>query len=95
MNSSADSNIRMKQTTRVGDPLDKNTDIGAINSREQLDKIETYLRYGVEEGACMNAAQREPAPETWLLVSSQLSSLAFNLRSTNRPRGDLRPRFFP
>jgi aldehyde dehydrogenase (NAD+) len=26
-------------TLRLGDPLDKNTDIGAINSREQLDKI--------------------------------------------------------
>ena len=27
------------QTLRVGDPLDKNTDVGAINSREQLDRI--------------------------------------------------------
>ncbi|MFN0010986.1 MAG: aldehyde dehydrogenase family protein [Phycisphaerales bacterium] len=36
---------------RVGDPLDKNTDVGAINSREQLTKIEGYLRLGSEEGA--------------------------------------------
>ncbi len=36
---------------RVGDPLDKNTDVGAINSREQLSKIEGYLRLGSEEGA--------------------------------------------
>ncbi len=36
---------------RVGDPLDKNTDIGAINSREQLVKITELVRSGVEEGA--------------------------------------------
>jgi len=42
--------IRMG-SLRVGDPLDKNTDIGAINSRPQLEKIESYLRVGREEGA--------------------------------------------
>ena len=40
---------RMK-TLIVGDPLDKNTDIGAINSRMQLDKINDYLKIGGEEG---------------------------------------------
>ena len=35
----------------VGDPLDKNTDIGAINSKEQLDTINKYIRIGKEEGA--------------------------------------------
>jgi aldehyde dehydrogenase (NAD+) len=39
------------QTLRVGDPLDKNTDIGAINSRQQLMKIEELVEAGVEEGA--------------------------------------------
>lgn len=39
------------QTLIVGDPLDKNTDIGAINSKAQLQKIESYLKLGVEEGA--------------------------------------------
>lgn len=38
-------------TLIVGDPLDKNTDIGAINSKEQLDKINYYIQLGVEEGA--------------------------------------------
>jgi aldehyde dehydrogenase (NAD+) len=38
---------------RVGDPLDKNTDVGAINSREQLTKIEGFLRLGQEEGATL------------------------------------------
>ena len=38
-------------TLRVGDPLDKNTDIGAINSKQQLRKIEELVESGVEEGA--------------------------------------------
>ena len=37
----------------VGDPLDKNTDIGAINSKEQLQTIEKYLKIGLDEGADM------------------------------------------
>ena len=36
---------------RVGDPLDKNTDVGAINSREQLERIEELVTAGEEEGA--------------------------------------------
>jgi aldehyde dehydrogenase (NAD+) len=35
----------------VGNPLDKNTDIGAINSKEQLQTIERYIQIGKEEGA--------------------------------------------
>ncbi|HUP22991.1 MAG TPA: aldehyde dehydrogenase family protein [Thermoanaerobaculia bacterium] len=38
------------ETLIVGDPLDKNTDIGAINSEMQLRRIEEYLRIGAEEG---------------------------------------------
>ncbi len=37
----------------VGDPLDKNTDIGAINSREQLGTINKYLKVGQADGAEM------------------------------------------
>lgn len=47
---------RLKQRMEslyVGDPLDKNTDIGAINSKEQLDTIYKYIRIGKEEGAEM------------------------------------------
>src|SRR5204863_515426 len=36
---------------RVGDPLDKNTDVGAINSAEQLERIEALVAAGEEEGA--------------------------------------------
>ncbi len=42
---------RRLQTLRVGDPIDKNSDLGAINSREQLDRITTLVDAGVAEGA--------------------------------------------
>jgi aldehyde dehydrogenase (NAD+) len=42
---------RRLTTLRVGDPLDKNTDVGAINSRQQLEKIEELVAAGEEEGA--------------------------------------------
>ncbi len=50
----------------VGDPLDKNTDIGAINSRTQLDTIERYLEVGKKEGADMYQTDAElPGSGYW------------------------------
>ena len=46
--------VRLKarmSTLRVGDPLDKNTDVGAINSREQLNRITDLTAAGDAEGA--------------------------------------------
>jgi aldehyde dehydrogenase (NAD+) len=42
---------RRMTTLRVGDPLDKNTDIGAINSRAQLDRIQELVASGEADGA--------------------------------------------
>lgn len=42
--------LRLK-SLYVGNPLDKNTDIGAINSKEQLQTIESYIAIGKKEGA--------------------------------------------
>ena len=39
------------ETLIVADPLDKNTDIGAINSKQQMDNIHKYLKIGLAEGA--------------------------------------------
>jgi acyl-CoA reductase-like NAD-dependent aldehyde dehydrogenase len=39
------------ETLRVGNPLDKNTDIGAINSKAQLKRIRRLIDAGIEEGA--------------------------------------------
>jgi aldehyde dehydrogenase (NAD+) len=53
-------------TLRLGDPLDKNTDIGAINSRDQLEKIKQLVGVGVEEGAELYQAECEiPARGFW------------------------------
>jgi aldehyde dehydrogenase (NAD+) len=46
-----DSLKRRLSTLRLGDPLDKNTDIGAINSEEQLSRITTLVERGEAEGA--------------------------------------------
>ena len=54
-------------TLRVGNPLDKNTDVGAINSRAQLDRITELVESGVTGGAKMyqSAACRLPGNGFW------------------------------
>jgi aldehyde dehydrogenase (NAD+) len=46
-----DSLKRRMATLRVGDPLDKNTDVGAINSAAQLERIRSLTEAGSQEGA--------------------------------------------
>jgi aldehyde dehydrogenase (NAD+) len=53
---------RRIELLRVGDPLDKNTDVGAINSLMQLRKIEHLVRVGIEEGAEIHQSSC-PLPE--------------------------------
>lgn len=50
-------------TLRVGDPMDKNTDVGAINSREQLGTIENYLSTGENEGAIKHDVCQSTLPD--------------------------------
>lgn len=50
------------KSLRVGDPLDKNTDLGAINSRSQLDTINAYVKKGVEEGATIHTTTDQQLP---------------------------------
>lgn len=45
---------RRMESLIVGDPMDKNTDIGAINSKEQLETIDRYIAIGKNEGAEMH-----------------------------------------
>lgn len=47
------------ETLIVGDPLDKNTDIGAINSKMQFEKINEYLEIGIDEGATIYQSNAE------------------------------------
>ena len=51
---------------RVGDPLDKNTDIGAINNPEQLDKIKGYVEAGQAEGAVLHEVTTQSLPKKGL-----------------------------
>jgi aldehyde dehydrogenase (NAD+) len=47
---------------RLGDPLDKNTDVGAINSAVQLEKIHRLMETGRREGAAMHEIDGDPLP---------------------------------
>lgn len=50
----------------LGNPLDKNTDIGAINSREQLKTIKDYIKLGKKEGGKIYQSECEiPAKGNW------------------------------
>lgn len=65
----------------IGDPLDKNTDIGAVNSRTQLDTIQRYVDTGIKEGAsCYECSGTLPNkgfyfPPTLLTGVSQSSTV--------------------
>jgi aldehyde dehydrogenase (NAD+) len=65
----------------VGDPLDKNTDIGAVNSKEQLETIQRYVKTGIQEGAtCFECSGSLPTsgyyfPPTILTGVSQSSTV--------------------
>jgi len=64
-------------TLIVGDPLDKNTDIGAINSKEQLNTINNYIKIGEKEGGkiyqakCKVSKKGNWCPPTLFLNVSQ------------------------
>lgn len=54
------------ETLIIGDPLDKNTDIGAINSKEQLGKIKRLVKIGIDEGGnCYQPSCSLPSKGFW------------------------------
>ena len=52
---------RRLETLIVGDPLDKNTDVGAINNEEQWQKINSYIESGITEGLQIHQSS-QPVP---------------------------------
>jgi aldehyde dehydrogenase (NAD+) len=54
---------RRIETLRIGNPLDKNTDIGAINSAPQLESIQRYVEVGRDEGATIWQGAACPLPK--------------------------------
>ena len=77
------------ETLRVGDPLDKNTDVGAINSRMQLEKIEELVAGGQGGGRRDLPAAVPPAGEGLLVRADRLHERRAEL--PHRAGGDLRP----
>ena len=61
---------------RVGDPLDKNTDVGAINSKAQLDKIRELTAAGVEEGADLHQPPCDLPAKGWFFPPTYFSNVA-------------------
>jgi len=54
------------ETLIIGDPLDKNTDIGAINSKDQLNKIKKLVKIGIDEGGtCYQSSCAVPSKGFW------------------------------
>jgi aldehyde dehydrogenase (NAD+) len=75
-------------TIRVGDPLDKNTDVGAINSKSQLEKITELVQAGVDEGADLYQPPVRPAG-AWLFLPADPVHER-RPEPPHRARGDLR-----
>ena len=73
---------------RVGDPLDKNTDVGAINSREQLTRIQELVSAGEEEGAVRRSVSCELPERGWWFAPTIFTEVAPG--PPDRCRGDLR-----
>jgi aldehyde dehydrogenase (NAD+) len=65
---------------RVGDPLDKNTDVGAINSKEQLGKITELVASGVKEGAEMFQSPCKLPSKGWYFRPTVFSKVTMSHR---------------
>lgn len=62
--------LQRMERIRVGDPLDKNTDMGAINSAEQLKRIEALVDVGVAEGCRLHQSSCQlPGKGYWFRPS--------------------------
>ena len=68
------------ETLRVGDPMDKNTDVGAINSARQLERITTLTQAGRDEGAEVWSASC-PLPERgWYFPPTLITAASASMR---------------
>ena len=64
------------ETLIVGDPLDKNTDIGAINSKGQLEIINKYIQLGRKEGAEMYQSGCKPPSKAFFCLPTLFTNVA-------------------
>ena len=70
---------RLEQV-RVGNPLDKNTDLGAINSKAQLEKIQSYLEIGESEGAMRHGPKVELPKKGYWCTPCFFTQVTNNMR---------------
>jgi aldehyde dehydrogenase (NAD+) len=71
---------RRMSTLRVGDPLDKNTDVGAINSPQQLERIRELVKSGEEEGAEIYQPPCRLPEKGWWFVPTVFTNVAQSYR---------------
>jgi aldehyde dehydrogenase (NAD+) len=67
-------------TLRVGDPMDKNTDVGAINNPAQLARIEELIEAGVAEGAQLYQPACELPARGWFVRPTLFTDVAQSMR---------------
>lgn len=71
------------QTLIVGDPLDKNTDVGAINSRAQLETIKKYVEIGKGEGCEFHQSRRAVPRKGYFFAPAYFTNVAQTNRIAN------------
>jgi aldehyde dehydrogenase (NAD+) len=71
---------RRMSNLRVGDPLDKNTDVGAINSKAQLERIKELVRSGEEEGADVFQPECRLPEKGWWFAPTVFTNVAQSYR---------------
>lgn len=73
--------VPLVERIRVGDPLDRNTQMGAIISEEQLSKVEQYIAHGKKEGKLLTGGERiKELPKGYFLKPTVFSDLKFDSR---------------
>ena len=80
---------RRIELLRIGEPLDKNTDVGAINSAAQLERIRGFVDGAAAAGCRIDQPER-PAARARLLLPAHHRERRRRV-GADRPRGGLRP----
>jgi aldehyde dehydrogenase (NAD+) len=68
------------ETLRVGDPLDKNTDVGALNSQMQYDKVTGLVEVGAEEGAGVWTSSCALPDRGWFVAPTVFTDATASMR---------------
>ncbi|MEH3067847.1 MAG: aldehyde dehydrogenase family protein [Aeromicrobium erythreum] len=71
---------RRVETLRVGEPLDKNTDVGAVNSQMQYDKITGLVEVGAEEGAGVWTSSCALPDRGWFVAPTVFTDATASMR---------------